>query len=504
MTTTTERPAPPRRPFTLIVPVVAAAIALFIGGTLATIAQGALWAVIGGIGVVIAFRLARIELDTTEQILIGLGVAASAVLSTLVLPDLPEQVEPTLPLRFSAAWLPAAAAAAYVARRKGIGISAAVNLGIAWLAAGLIAVPAAQAFDVLVPVDALGPVDEPSFGGGEYAFIGFAVGFLGVAATFSAIERLTSLIAGGAAVFLTMFAAVQVGFSPRAFAEAVTRLGDLPNKWPIDWGWAIGEGEFLGINSSNGWDVITGFLIVGAVALAASAAVWRNTKMVQRVGGIWLGLGVIVFFLWLPTWEFGNPTLPSPILETFRIAIVAAVIGTSIAVPVAFMASKITAPNTWMYLTNKGFMNLIRTIPDLFWAMIFVASLGIGPFGGALALIFFSLAIMAKLLSETIDAVDPGPLEASKSTGSKHLPAIRTAVMPQVLPNYVAYALYVFEINIRASVVLGLVGAGGIGRVLEAQRAFFRFDRVIAIVAVIFVMVFVIEQVSVALRRRLV
>ena len=77
---------------------------------------------------------------------------------------------------------------------------------------------------------------------------------------------------------------------------------------------------------------------------------------------------------------------------------------------------------------------------------------------------------MAKLLSETIDAVDPGPLEAAKATGSMHLPAVRTSVMPQVLPNYVAYALYIFEINIRASVVLGLVGAGGIGRVLEAQR----------------------------------
>ena len=139
-----------------------------------------------------------------------------------------------------------------------------------------------------------------------------------------------------------------------------------------------------------------------------------------------------------------------------------------------------------------------------YWAMLFVASLGIGPFGGALALIFFSLAIMSKLLSETIDAVDPGPLEAAKATGSMHLPALRTSVLPQVLPNYVAYALYIFEINIRASVVLGLVGAGGIGRVLETQRSFFRFDRVIAIVAVIFVMVFVIEQVSVALRRRLV
>ena len=111
---------------------------------------------------------------------------------------------------------------------------------------------------------------------------------------------------------------------------------------------------------------------------------------------------------------------------------------------------------------------------------------------------------MSKLLSETVDSADPGPLEAAKSTGSSHFPAVRAAVLPQVLPNYVAYALYIFEINIRASVVLGIVGAGGIGRVLETQRSFFRFDRVLAIVILIFVIVFIIEQVSIAFRRRLV
>ena len=111
---------------------------------------------------------------------------------------------------------------------------------------------------------------------------------------------------------------------------------------------------------------------------------------------------------------------------------------------------------------------------------------------------------MAKLQSETIDAVDPGPLEAAHSTGSGHFSAVRSAVLPQVLPNYVAYALYIFEINIRASVVIGLAGAGGIGRVIEAQRAFFQFDRVLAVIIVIFVIVLAIEQVSVAMRRRLV
>ncbi|MGH9167736.1 MAG: PhnE/PtxC family ABC transporter permease, partial [Acidimicrobiia bacterium] len=163
-----------------------------------------------------------------------------------------------------------------------------------------------------------------------------------------------------------------------------------------------------------------------------------------------------------------------------------------------------TAPNPLTFLVSRSFMNIIRTMPDLFWAMLFVVAVGFNAFAGALALLFFSLAIMAKLFSETVDAVDPGPLEAARAAGARHTAAVQASVLPQVLPNYVAYALYIFEINIRASVVLGLVGAGGIGRVLEAQRAFFRFDRIMGIVLIIFVIVFLLEQLSVTLRRRLV
>ncbi|MDP7209067.1 MAG: hypothetical protein QF523_04235, partial [Acidimicrobiales bacterium] len=85
-----------------------------------------------------------------------------------------------------------------------------------------------------------------------------------------------------------------------------------------------------------------------------------------------------------------------------------------------------------------------------------------------------------------------------------HAPSLRTGILPTVFPDYVAHALYVFELNVRASVVLGLVGAGGIGRVVEAQRQFFRFDRVLGMLVIIFVVVWVIEQVSVSLRKRLI
>jgi phosphonate transport system permease protein len=184
---------------------------------------------------------------------------------------------------------------------------------------------------------------------------------------------------------------------------------------------------------------------------------------------------------WPPDWEWAREEVPGPLIETFQIAILAAIIGCTVALPIAFWASRLTASSSWSYYIDKWFLNIVRTIPDIFWAMIFVVAVGFGAFAGLLALIMFSLSIMGKLLSETVDSADP-----------------------QVLPNYVAYGLYIFELDIRASTVLGIVGAGGIGRVLEAQRSFFRFDRIMAVVIVIFVVVFAIEQVSVYIRRRLV
>jgi phosphonate transport system permease protein len=149
-------------------------------------------------------------------------------------------------------------------------------------------------------------------------------------------------------------------------------------------------------------------------------------------------------------------------------------------------------------------MNVVRAVPDLFWAKLLVTALGIGAFAGAWALSVFSTAVMVKLFSETIDNANPGPQEAARAAGGRHTPVVRTGVLPDVFPAYVSYALYVLELNVRASVVLGLVGAGGIGRVLEAQRQFFQFDRILGILVLIFVVVWLVDHLSVALRKRLV
>ena len=203
-------------------------------------------------------------------------------------------------------------------------------------------------------------------------------------------------------------------------------------------------------------------------------------------------------------WVLDRHNVLDPLVETFQIAIVSTLIGCALALPMAFVMSPLTTPNRVVLVVSRSVMNVVRAVPDLFWAKLLVTAVGIGAFAGSWALSVFSLAVMVKLFSETVDGADPRPLEAARAAGGRHVPVVRTGVLPTVLPEYVAYGLYVFELNIRASVVLGLVGAGGIGRVVEAQRQYFRFDRVLGVLVIVFVVVFVIEQVSVAIRKRLV
>lgn len=191
-------------------------------------------------------------------------------------------------------------------------------------------------------------------------------------------------------------------------------------------------------------------------------------------------------------------------LETLYIAVVAGLIGNGVALLFALAASKVSNPNRAGYLTFKTALSVLRSLPDVAYGLFFVAAVGSGPLAGVLALILFNLGVNAKLTSETVDGVDTGPLEAADASGGNRIQRAFSAVVPQIMPNYVSYSLYVFELNIRASVVIGLVGAGGIGQVIIVQFARFNFDKVGAIVAALFVVVFTLDRLSVWFRRRLV
>jgi phosphonate transport system permease protein len=204
-----------------------------------------------------------------------------------------------------------------------------------------------------------------------------------------------------------------------------------------------------------------------------------------------------------PNWGFADKVLPS-LIETWNMALLSTTFAAIFALPLSFLASSNINKNKYLYQFVRFGLNTLRTIPDLILAVIFVATIGIGALAGVTALFVFSLGILAKLISETIEAIDPNPLEAIRATGGNVIQVIWYGVMPQILPHFTSYSLYVLEINVRASVVLGYVGAGGIGLVLKHQLTLFRFDNVSTIVLLTFLAVTIIDFISNRVRGRLV
>jgi phosphonate transport system permease protein len=245
---------------------------------------------------------------------------------------------------------------------------------------------------------------------------------------------------------------------------------------------------------------LVAFLVITWVATSEQFGIGLDIGSI--ISDITRGVGILGDLL-RPNWAF-LPQTVDPMVETFRMAVLAAAVGCSVALPIAFLASRVTAPNLPTYVGDRAVLSVIRAIPDFLYAMIFVSAVGIGPLPGIAALILFNIGVVAKLQSETVDGIDAGPIEAARAAGGNRMQTIRWAALPQVLPNYVAYTLYTFELNIRASTVLGIVGAGGIGRILLREYKFFNFSNMSVIVVELFVLVFLIELVSITLRRRLV
>ena len=248
--------------------------------------------------------------------------------------------------------------------------------------------------------------------------------------------------------------------------------------------------------------------LLSAVAMAAVAGLtWWSAR------GIGFSLGELLFNFgkmgrlvgesFPPAWNFW-PRLVKPILETLQIAVVGTFFGSIVALPLAVFAARGVSPTKPVYWLHRNAMNLLRTMPDLFWAMLFASAVGFGPFAGSLALTVFTVAVVSKLTSESIESIDMKLTEAVRASGGNWSETVWFSVLPQVWPQYVSYVLYAFELNVRASTVLGLVGAGGIGMVLNTQRTTFQYDRVTMIVLFVFVVVLAIEQLSAAARRRLV
>lgn len=259
------------------------------------------------------------------------------------------------------------------------------------------------------------------------------------------------------------------------------------------------------VKPSTPWSVWAG--VVGTLAMTA----WAVS---ERLGGIGFTLAPlfgedivrgreIIAEFFPPSMRFID-NIFEPLLETFLIAVVATVVGVVLALPLSLLASRATGVGRALHAFVRGLNSVVRSLPDIAWGLLAVAAVGTGALAGVIALVFFNVGVMVKLASETVDAVDTGPIEAATASGATRVEASWQAMVPQILPNYLSYALYVFELNIRASIVIGLVGAGGIGQVINVLLSRFDYPQLSLVILVILVLVFVIDRASVAIRRRLV
>jgi phosphonate transport system permease protein len=240
------------------------------------------------------------------------------------------------------------------------------------------------------------------------------------------------------------------------------------------------------------------------VVVAAGLFLWAAYETEFSLSALLAGASNMADFLWRmfpPNTDAVGPAWKS-LVETIQIALVGSVIGILLAMIPSFLAAKNVSP-TWLNVGFRLLLTLIRTIPIIVWALLFVAAVGLGPFPGILATAMYTVGFVGKLFYEAIEAVDKTQLEAVRSTGASRLSMWRYGVLPQVAPHFVGYALYIFEYNVRAATVLGIVGAGGIGFYLLHYMRSFQYDMAATVILITLPTVLLIDAGSVYLRRKI-
>jgi len=209
----------------------------------------------------------------------------------------------------------------------------------------------------------------------------------------------------------------------------------------------------------------------------------------------------LVARMWPPDAAYIRPTLTA-MVETLHIATLGTLIAIVLALPVGLLAARNVTPNLALNLVAKFVFVTSRSVNSLVWALLFVAVFGPGPLAGTLAIAFRSIGFTGKLLAEAIEEAHPGPIEALTAAGAPRLSTLLLGYWPQVKPSFWSIALFRWDINIRESAVLGLVGAGGIGVALETALNLLYWDQVAVVLIAIFAVVILAEIVVTTIRSR--
>ncbi|MFN8440203.1 MAG: phosphonate ABC transporter, permease protein PhnE [Caldilineaceae bacterium] len=218
----------------------------------------------------------------------------------------------------------------------------------------------------------------------------------------------------------------------------------------------------------------------------------------------WQLFGITIPTVGWPGWTLAVPEVVSAIVETIQMALIGTLLGVVMALPFGLLAARNTSPHPWFYQSIRFLLNANRALPEIVYALIFVAAVGLGPFGGVLALAISSIGSVSKLYAEAIEQIDPQQVLAVRATGANRLLTFIYAVIPQALPVMASYTLLLFEGNIRHASILGLVGAGGVGFVIQKYIALFQYTRLMGTVILMVITVTLIDRFSDTLRKRII
>ncbi|MBU2598156.1 MAG: phosphonate ABC transporter, permease protein PhnE [Actinobacteria bacterium] len=232
-----------------------------------------------------------------------------------------------------------------------------------------------------------------------------------------------------------------------------------------------------------------------AEAKGKGPQLWRvQARMKREVGSLHLSN---TFFLVI-----------EKMIETVFLALMATTIAILVAIPISFLAARnlmsVNPISVAIYYVVRTILNVLRSVEPLIMAIIFVVWVGLGPFAGVLALAVHSIAALGKLYSEVVESIDPGPIEAITSTGANRLQTIVYAVIPQVVPPYLAFTIYRWDINVRMSTIIGFVGGGGLGYLLQQWIRLFMYKEAGAAVWAIVIVVAIMDFASAKAREKMI
>jgi phosphonate transport system permease protein len=196
------------------------------------------------------------------------------------------------------------------------------------------------------------------------------------------------------------------------------------------------------------------------------------------------------------------PEIIFAIFETIQMAIIGTTLAVFLSLPFGLLAARNTTPHPVIYQVTRMILNVVRAVPEIIFALIFVSAVGLGPFGGVLALSVGSIGFLGKLYAESIEAIDPQQVLAVRATGAKPLVAFRYGVIPQAFPLIASSTFYLFEHNVRSATILGLVGAGGVGFVITKYLALFQYRHLMGALILIIVTVTMVDRSSDWLRKK--